>query len=264
VHVTQPAIARIPTNNSFSDWGALVLDAQFHSSVPIFIMISGALLLSSHSKLTLKQFYVRRLKRIIPPFLFYLLVYFFWSQHTGLTLDFKTYLIKTFVYGTPYFHLYFIYVILGLYVFTPWIKKLVENTKPNETLLLTIIILLITSAWQFSTNWFTKASSGSFLFSTSQFLPFLGYFLLGYLLHRSNHIDLKKILISTTLCLVIFQSLIQWFFIKNFGNSPLGFLPSNYVGSLLLPLSVMIFLMTKNLTLPKLSKIVIQIGNASL
>lgn len=95
-------------------WVVNVYDSIAHTSVPLFVMLSGALLLNP-SKINepLGIYLEKRLKRIGLPLLFWGMVYFAWrrfANHEALTLD-------TIVRGFlgaggqyPYFHFWFLYM----------------------------------------------------------------------------------------------------------------------------------------------------------
>ncbi|HEY0244579.1 MAG TPA: acyltransferase family protein, partial [Mucilaginibacter sp.] len=125
---------KVPLN----DW----LTADFYNglvrfAVPVFVMITGALLL--HREYELGDFFTKRLSRIITPFLFWSLVYIGYSWYNGeITFDANawtnikqvSHLLK---YGSSY-HLWYVYMLIGLYFVIPVIGKFVRNATDSEIL----------------------------------------------------------------------------------------------------------------------------------
>ena len=109
------------------------IDSCTRFCVPIFVMISGALLLKSSDSLF--QFLNKRMKRIIIPLLFWSIIYFGWRIHwEEISLD-RISLIKytenSIIRGASY-HLWYLYMIIGLYLFIPIIKPFVQKAKKRE------------------------------------------------------------------------------------------------------------------------------------
>jgi surface polysaccharide O-acyltransferase-like enzyme len=95
--------------------------------VPLFVMISGAVLLKpSKVNEPLGVFFKKRWKRIGLPLIFWGAVYFVWSvfvNHTALSTDF----VLTSILNGPYFHFWYVYMLVGLYIATPVLRVLVAN-----------------------------------------------------------------------------------------------------------------------------------------
>src|SRR5690606_17311617 len=83
----------IGTVQDSSNWlWASVYDAATRWCVPVFVMISGVLLLDPHKKReTLGQYYQRRARRIVPATVFWSLFYLAWASWLypmqGIQLD---------------------------------------------------------------------------------------------------------------------------------------------------------------------------------
>lgn len=88
-------------------------------SVPAFVMISGALMLEKD--VSLKKLYKEKIPHFLIVFLIWSLVY---ALHMGGS--FQTILLNT-VRGKS--HLWFLYLIVGLYICIPILKKIVEDQR---------------------------------------------------------------------------------------------------------------------------------------
>ena len=111
-------------------WTVTVYTTISEPCVPLFVLVSGALLLQPSKIEPLGVFFKKRLNRIGLPFVFWGIVYFAWRQFVnGDNLDFGSILhgIET----GPYYHFWFLYMILGLYLLTPFIRIIMAHTERN-------------------------------------------------------------------------------------------------------------------------------------
>ncbi|OHS96893.1 transmembrane acyltransferase [Tritrichomonas foetus] len=105
-----------------------IINYQFRASVPLFVMISGYLLLPV--KTDIPTFLKTRFTRILFPFIFWCIMFSFYNLAIG-NIDWKQSLInipKIFVnYGCEVGHLWYIYMLIGIYLFapiiSPWIRE---------------------------------------------------------------------------------------------------------------------------------------------
>ncbi|MEO6521582.1 MAG: acyltransferase family protein [Mucilaginibacter sp.] len=148
-------------------------------AVPVFVMISGALLL--HREYELSDFLKKRLVRIVIPFLFWSCIYIsyeFYNEdltYTGLnwkTIQQALHLLK---YGSSY-HLWYVYMLIGLYLFVPIISKFVRNATPNEILYFLIVWFIVMLLGQPYLSRFKPS------LDLRYFEGFVGYLVLGHYL----------------------------------------------------------------------------------
>lgn len=110
-------------------WVSNIYSSIARPAVPMFIMLSGALLLQP-SKLNepLRVFFKKRLARIGLPFLFWGAAYFAWRVFVnGEVLTFGS-VLHSIVTG-PYLHFWFLYLITGLYLVTPLLRVIVAYAE---------------------------------------------------------------------------------------------------------------------------------------
>lgn len=108
LHCTVPLVADYKTNNS--TWlSAVFINSNTRFCVPIFLMLSGVLLLGKDIELS--DFLKKRVSRIVLPFLFWSIIYFFMLnpiQNNSLPQICFNF-IKAMKAGTCY-HLWYIYI----------------------------------------------------------------------------------------------------------------------------------------------------------
>ena len=107
-------------------------------------MISGALLLDPSKQEELKTFYTKRLSRILIPIIVWSAFFLAWAFAKSIVKGNELALIdllKRLLSGKPHYHMWFLYMILSLYLFTPFFRKIVTHSSKNELLLFIIILL---------------------------------------------------------------------------------------------------------------------------
>lgn len=159
-------------------------DAAARWCVPVFVMISGALLLEPGRVSGIAAFYQRRAARILPALVFWSLFYLCWSafmhawQQEPLTMD--AWLGKL-LKGAPYYHLWYLYMIVGLYLFAPFLQRMYQACSPHARLLALATILACAAA---DAAHHHLAADGRPGFFFNAFLPYIGYFLAGRLIYE--------------------------------------------------------------------------------
>lgn len=153
-------------------------DSAARWCVPVFVMISGALLLDPDKPEDLQRFYAARAARICTPLVFWTIFYLGW--HTLLDwlddgrADFGIWPLKV-AEGVPYYHLWYMYMIVGLYLFAPFVRTLYARTS-LEGRRLWVIGILGVAVLDALYRQALDARPGFFL---TWFLPYLGYFVAG-------------------------------------------------------------------------------------
>ncbi|HEU4715380.1 MAG TPA: acyltransferase family protein [Candidatus Saccharimonadales bacterium] len=158
-----------------------LLDSFIHWCVPVFVMISGALLINERAYKNTGEFFKKRFSRIAIPLLIWPVVYYL-AQVLLFSAPFKPrQFITSFFAGNPLFgnHLYFLFLIAGLYAITPLLSAYISRVPRKHIWVAAIVICLAATTWDALIDMkLMKLSLNMF----TQGLPFVGYFLLGYLL----------------------------------------------------------------------------------
>ncbi len=116
-------------------------------AVPMFVMISGALFLNPNKELDIKKLLKKNiLKIIISLFLFgifysMLEIYF---QTKTININIITESIKNVFTGDLWAHMWYLYLIIGLYLITPLLKVFTQHCKQNEYKYILVILFLFT------------------------------------------------------------------------------------------------------------------------
>jgi surface polysaccharide O-acyltransferase-like enzyme len=110
-------------------WASNIYNSIARSAVPLFILLTGALLLQpSKADEPLRVFFKKRLSRIGLPLIFWGIIYFLWRYFVnGEALTANS--VVQGVLAGPYFHFWFLYLLLGLYLLTPLIRIIVTYAE---------------------------------------------------------------------------------------------------------------------------------------
>lgn len=93
--------------------------------VPVFTMISGALFLDNRKELNVKTLYSKNILRLVIAFLFWSTIYAIVANSISSMSTAR--FISRVIQGN--YHMWFIYMIVGLYILTPFLRKITENKK---------------------------------------------------------------------------------------------------------------------------------------
>lgn len=175
LHTSAVLLASFEKNGMEYWWYGNVFDSLSRWCVPIFFMISGALLLNKVDDF--QTFYKKRLQKVFIPFIIWSMIYLVYQ----LIADDRaiTSLIKQ-AFMSPYYHLWFLYAILGLYVVTPFLQRWLQVT--SQKMLFWFLLF-----WFFNVAFlplFTKFTHIPVRFSIPMAIGNVGFFLLGYYLEK--------------------------------------------------------------------------------
>jgi len=177
IHVTSSAVAEFGRLPARDWWLHLAVQAATRWAVPAFVMLSGALLLDPAREEPLQRFLTRRFTRIGVPTVFWSLFYLGWRwgyKHEHLTAWLAA---RDLAFGTPFAHLYFLYLLSGLYLATPLLRPFVAAASGRRLAVVAGGLMLVGAGDKLiRTVW---GGAGSCLL---MFVPYLGYYLAGYLL----------------------------------------------------------------------------------
>ena len=227
-------------------WIGNVYDSFARFSVPLFLMITGALLLGKQYSYSI--FLKRKVVRILWPFLFWTAIYiiynfieppkFFGKLETQTNFD---WIIQQIRDGSSY-HLWYVYMLIGFYIAIPLLNKLIIGVK-NKYLLLFLIVWVIFIT--FSTS---KNSAYNFEWNLWYIMGYLGYVVLGYYL---SIINTKSKPISALAVITFLIGLFITFYGTYYYTDRIGLFCKNYYSYLIpnvLLMATSVFVLFKNIS----------------
>ena len=184
IHVTAFYYHREQDVGDVGWWLANILNSLSRFAVPLFVMISGALLLSK--AVNTGDFYRKKSFRLFPPIIFWTVFYIILKLFQGDTVQDVLWFIKVslFVDGQSAVHLWYLTMFVCLMAFAPFINKFVHGNKPTP---LDFKLLLIVAFMFFILNQIAIIAESVLNLSIVWFKSFpwfVAYFILGYYLDQ--------------------------------------------------------------------------------
>ncbi|OQK55378.1 hypothetical protein XM75_c10084 [Vibrio vulnificus] len=159
----------------FDQWVTAVgINGISRWAVPVFILITGALMLSDTRPFDLPYYARRRLGKVLIPFLFWSLFYALLSglSASGFDSSKVTEVLSNSPEHATYYHLGFFYYFIPLYFVIPMFQWLVRQQRQD-------ILYLFTALWLFTTVLYLAGIDGPWSY---ELWLYSGYLPLGYLL----------------------------------------------------------------------------------
>ncbi|MBQ8047781.1 MAG: acyltransferase [Prevotella sp.] len=205
-------------NESNRFWVAFWDGGVSRTAVPLFMIVSAFLLVPMRDGQTMTQFYRRRFKRILPPFICFMLLYTFlplaWG---GMTWEQSMADLKLLPFNFPSMagHLWFMYPLISLYliipVVSPWLEK---STAKEELIFISIFAFTTLTPWlhrfvspelwgecfwnQYSLFWYCSG--------------YLGYLVLAHYIRVHLKWSQKRRITTGLLCFLIGATFTAWSF----------------------------------------------------
>ena len=114
-----------------------IYDSIVRWCVPVFVMISGALFLRRNK--VIKELYKKNILRIVTSLIFWSAIYAIYA-HFACKCTLKEMIRLLFI---GHYHMWFLYMILGLYIVSPVLKKLIEDKTITKYFLVIAFILAV-------------------------------------------------------------------------------------------------------------------------
>ncbi len=221
-------MVHVRLNYTYDASGSMHLFSSFYLTairpcVPLFILLSGLLLLPT--KDTLPTFLKRRFSRVFIPMvvwvIFYALMVYPFSLHGWspvyeftpaenaplLTRALYNIAISPITFTGETCHFWFLYIILGLYLFIPIISPWIEKASA-KTLLFFLSIWGVTLCFPYLQHWGISQFLGMCDWNLqynmfTYFSGYLGFLVLGYYLFHYNPLSaMKSFLLGLTLFII--------------------------------------------------------------
>ena len=230
-----------------AEWhAALVFEVLFYFAVPVFIMLSGATLFDYRERYDTRTFYTKRIQRTVLPWFVWSIVigfaYLMAANHIGKEVETSVSVwVQNFIEGKiPLTAYWFFMPLFMLYLFTPWLSKVVRQSSCKQLLWLCGIIVF-----------FQAIVSPIFILCNIDYqfsLPISGnfalYAIMGYALSKYP-LEENRRFFSAVAILALFSLIVRYVGICNAGErSPLFM---TYSGLFAVLPAIMVFMIGKKL-----------------
>jgi surface polysaccharide O-acyltransferase-like enzyme len=184
IHTLAPVFTSLGTIPPW-DWSlSLVLASSVRWCVPIFLMISGALLIHPKGSRNWESWFQKRWERIGVPLILSAIIYeWFFSITRNEAFNFFS-IVEGIFFNQPYEHLWFLCILLVLYTMTPLIHWYLNRIGEKQYASLLLLLFFLTVMQRPSR------------FLPLAVLPYLSYYIAGYILTQAKWRISQKLLIT--------------------------------------------------------------------
>ena len=179
LHTTAPLLYQYGTIPMSYWWTANIYDSATRVCVPLFFMISGYLILEKSEKLSF--FISKRIKKVVIPLVIWSIIFLIWKKIV-MGHDIFLHSFYNIIISPVYYHLWFIYALLGVYFFIPVLRIFILNAN-NHTKYYFVLI------WFFAVSTVPLFENFTGIINKTDFmaiLGFIGYFVLGHIIRHLN------------------------------------------------------------------------------
>ena len=188
IHVSSPLINMAYLRQMDNWWIGNLFSSASRFAVPMFLMLSGATLLSK--TYSLSEFYKKRLLRVFVPLLFWLFVYWLY-RWIMLSPQLQPHTLRgVYQWGVDLFlnegvskHLWYVYMILFLYIFIPFISKIVQKAS-SKYLVIYLLSWVVLCVLTYDMNLSFYKWTGDYQYKLLGYFEYSGFLILGYFLSK--------------------------------------------------------------------------------
>ena len=240
---------------SFNFWIGNILDSLARVGVPLFVMISGTIMLDRNYEFNTKKL-IKHITKMVIFFVVWSAIYClifnilgqFFLKHESINI---IKIIGSFIQG--HYHLWFVYLIVGLYLIVPllrlWVKD--ENKKYVEyfiilSIIFTYILPQIINVGRNYSNLFEHLDN---ILEKKLYLEYVGgfttYFILGWYMHNYS-IRNKKIMYFLGI-LGLMVSIIGTYILSTSTGKPIQMYGNLSLNVLFQSIAIFLFIKTKRI-----------------
>jgi surface polysaccharide O-acyltransferase-like enzyme len=251
IHAASGLVTNDSIRGTATWWIGTALDLGSRWAVPVFIMVSGALLLGQRPNEGPQAFYARRIRRIAIPLVVAHIGYFVVRAvllHQVLT---PQVVVFDLLAARVYSQLYFFWIILGLYLLTPLLRTALAGRDTKA--LIAIGAAGIAFMWAVFVGALAMRVLGHPVdvwqpAALTLWIPYLGYFLTGYAL-RSVTLG-RAGLAGAVVIFVLADAAVVWNYTTSSGHVAAALFGGGYQGLPVAATAISLFLIARTVLHP--------------
>ena len=220
-----------------------VIQVLFYCAVPVFFMLSGATLLDYGNRYSTKEFYQKRIKKTILPYVFFTVVFYILDIFLLYTQNGEKHfslleLSQMLVGGTvPHADFWFFIPLFMIYLFMPFLSYIATGSSKLKLLFFIGALIFFSGIYPVIAHFLV------FKTLTPPIFGFVLYAFMGYFLHKYDFE--KNNIILTIVCLIgLTAFIIRFYLLLKFSDGRVDLLMS-YLGLYAIIPSAAIFMLFK-------------------
>jgi surface polysaccharide O-acyltransferase-like enzyme len=182
-------------------------------SVPLFLIISGALFFSPEKNIDYKVLFSKYIKRIVLALVLFglpmILSEIFLEHRNENPFYILLTSLKKLITGNSWAHMWYLYMLIGLYLITPVVKPFLNTAKSKDIRTALFVLFTLSSLLPLLQLYGVEINSYLIISSPYVFIYMLGYYLqwrVDYSKHKRNTL-LATLLIITSLASIFARNL---------------------------------------------------------
>jgi surface polysaccharide O-acyltransferase-like enzyme len=176
IHVGSPLVSQ--ANHQGSWWTGNLVESATRWCVPLFVMISGGLVLASPKTLAMTDFYRRRVTRLGLPMVVWIVAYLLFGRAVSGNPATLEAALTSVAAGRPYYHLYFLFVIAGVSLVAPVLAWAIQGRDHQQVLRFVAVAFTLAMIDNALTSLLQIGTPNA----VTRFVPYVADFLAGYAL----------------------------------------------------------------------------------
>lgn len=235
IHVSFGLLSDVDISKNRFDYISVVFfNTVSRFAVPIFVMLSGAFLLSNKKNSDYHYFYKKSFIKIgIPTIIFSILflLYYLFLNFIQIKIGLKTHSslfepVIGFVTGAPYYHLWYLYTTVGLYAITPIIIRIKETITLKSYKRIAIALMFLSIIGNIS-------STHLFTYDIGNIIYYLSYFIIGDIIKNEITVNKSKfkfliLLLVSIIPLLVLTPIHYYFAINGMTNFTTNLIQGNF------------------------------------
>lgn len=153
-------------------------DSLVRFGVPVFVMVSGMFLLNPEKNLSCRHIYKKYIPKIAVSFISWSLLYALYPVIAGGVQFEPDRFTRDFIFG--HYHMWYLYMIVGLYMALPILRRVTQDRKSTEYFMILSVIFAV--LLPFASKLIQAEDLTAFIrkFDVNIVLGYSGYFVAGY------------------------------------------------------------------------------------
>lgn len=245
------------TDFGTNDWFVLnTFLSSIRWCIPVFFMLSGMMILDPDYNLTFKKLYTKSLPRLLCALIFWSLAYriaspignYILHQEPITSTDIQK-LYTDFFFDMPWHHLWFMYVIIGIYILAPLLRIFTANAERKHFLYFLLLYLVFGSIIpRLEEMYSTKIN-----FHILDLYSYTGYFIAGYFFAKYDlKLWEKRILYAFGIATLLWSIASSTYTALQVGAPVTHYFGDTYPHNMIMAYALFVFMKNKISNSPKL------------
>ncbi len=193
LHVAAGSVALTMVDPNISFTLSNAMDSTTRYAVPLFVMLSGAFQLKKKENQEFIPYFIKIGKTILIPTLIWSFVYVIyqigdrWYSYTLGELsyteftDLVTYFVTQWAKGAPFYHMWYLYMALGLFLITPILIRIMDRVSRGAIGFIGVGFVILGMI----------VTDVTVLPWPLKFIQYMGYYVLGYWIRENKQILMR-------------------------------------------------------------------------